>query len=353
MAQNQNKKMRNSIKLTWNYYCQSDGVKFKKKTISERVYPGEEDFDSVIACLADLVYVRRVKLDYYQGREIQWGDMIEETMEFISSEIIPLRMARRFDYIMLQIIAMVAFRTKEYAIQKMSDANNNLNTILDIQGEVNKICRTVSSLYRLVTVESFDQSQKANYIWNKLLEEAQKILSVIKNEKGETLSELRDYISQTRKRCIGLYVFDDYSIIPLVSFSGYLDCTDEVKKLIGRKKTINSRTLKAFNDVCTAMGAKLVRSNPCVKRYFYQSPLLIEPMCLKEAVSKNGNKRVGNYSCCERKIFTKFGGKDGSLFTTRYACQECQNAYDYYVKQMNMYVDQPNYEFVTIFRKNH
>jgi|GEM_PF-7116542 hypothetical protein len=347
------KKNENSIKLTWNYYCLDEsGDFFNKKSISERVYPGDEINDSVLAYFADLEYIRRVKLDIFKRGTIQWGDVIEETKEMIPSDYLPAQMARRSDYIMLQIIAMVAFHIKRMAILRLSGADNDLHTIQTIQSQTNTSCRAVSTLFRLVTERL---SFNAEEVWNELLERAQTILSEIEGI-SETLQQIiNKYLPDIRDRCIGLFVFDNHSIDPLISFSGYLDCTDEVKELVGAKASASSRTLKAFNDVCASIGAKLVRSSPCVKRYYPNYLNLIDIVCLKEESKVNNDKNElrKNYSCCERKIFTEFEARSGSLFTTIIACSECENAFAYYEKKMSMIVKYDRDKCMTCFCENH
>ncbi len=325
-----NKDKEKSIKLTWRYVCKNEDDTYKTRIISERVRSGDERTDSIFAYIADLEYVRRI-IAY----GVQDNSESNISNRILKERIVPFELARRNDYMALQTVAMFATRVKLYAIEALNNELSENSSTEEIEMTAQKRCDYISR-----ALCYFAEKQQKN-IWDQLLDAAKQTINGLKSNSPkqevsrELVSEVTKYVKDNekgRKRCIGCYIFKDSKLPPLVSFSGYLDCDDEkICKGLGIKHLANKYVKNAFNHICHSVNARLISTNMNIFYYESTGPVL-KPVRLEDKINSRVCESILRplYRCCERKIFTEFNKKSGTMYTTLNACEKCQNAFKYY-----------------------
>lgn len=141
-------------------------------------------------------------------------------------------------------------------------------------------------------------------------------------------------------RCVAVYAFNEvFDTEPKTKgylvFSGFLDCEDEAIRQAFSLNDDNNTLIEVVKNIAQRLDLTLVQ--PCMDIGLYGiennaiSRITLLGTELKKA-NKSGfdkaayDKLKKDFSCCERKIFTKFfdGYRPGILFVKFDPCEKCQ-----------------------------
>ena len=179
------------------------------------------------------------------------------------------------------------------------------------------------------------------------------------NKNAETSQICRDCLTDREKqqegehaRCVAIYVFDEEtSCKGYLTFSGFLDCSDlNILNVVCKTNAPKADLINTISQIATNLQLELVATNPNIRLCGIERNQLQEIANLGDEINyqnipTNNNaqldvKRIKNdYSCCERKIFTKFdsGYKHGTLFVKFAPCEKCQLAILYEFKTQHLF----------------
>ena len=168
------------------------------------------------------------------------------------------------------------------------------------------------------------------------------------NKNVQTSQICRDCLTDREKqqereyaRCVAVYVFDEENAYRgYLTFSGFLDCNDlDILNAVCNTSTPKLELIETISKIATSLRLELVTTNPNIRLFGIENNRLQEIANLGKEInyrniplSNNAKLDIerikGDYSCCERKIFTKFDSeyRHGTLFVKFAPCEKCQLA---------------------------
>ncbi|MDE7439853.1 MAG: hypothetical protein K2N23_05040 [Clostridia bacterium] len=261
------------------------------------------------------------------------------------------------NFILYDSMAFPAFCIHKNIKTMLKEVGNGL-----VQGNLNDLCKCTKDLLDEQTVnilkDNPNDETKQEIIQSCIdayITPYYKLLTSSINDKGkEFYNSLRDclekynddkhklikeYLSVENKdaRCFATFIKKaDHA--KYVSFSGSVDAKNyDILKWLGKNSPENF--VYVAEKICAALKAKFVPINLNTRKYFtydYSDPISLDSIyqdkSIKDLIDNNvENKVIGEYSCCERKIFGEFNDNtpDGSLYVKFKICAECDLGLNY------------------------
>ena len=179
------------------------------------------------------------------------------------------------------------------------------------------------------------------------------------NKNAETSQICRDCLTDREKRqegeharCVAIYVFDEEtSYKGYLTFSGFLDCNDlNILNAVYKTNAPKVELINTISQIATNLQLELITTNPNIRLCGIECNQLQEIANLGDEINywntpMSNNAKLDierikdDYSCCERKIFTKFDSeyRSGTLFVKFVPCEKCQLAILYEFKTGHLF----------------
>lgn len=325
------------IILNWEYVLYDSD--YSEQSYTEIVTGKEtgEDVHSGFGYIAMLDYARRV-INHDRDTIIEIDD------EIVKKYCVEGGYGKY--YLISLMFAIAADELKKLAIDLRKHGNSNAykRAIKKVPEEYKKnIQGFFNEQVEQISYHFTEYQKKTNIeygLWELLLDKIFDICAESKR-KGKRLKLLEKYIIKKDMKdmyCLGLYEFDDTSVnegLPLVTFSGFKDVSELNEEKTGFTKATTDFPSK-IEEVCNHIPATLVTPSMDICRYRIGKDANVEVDCsLGDEINKRGfvKEVKKEFSCCERKIFTKFDEKNnnnGILHTTFFPCERCQLGILYY-----------------------
>lgn len=317
------------INLKWYYYRHNNNVSSYKPYITEKIDSNSNYSDSIFGFIVDLEIIFQIKNN---------GSFLKKEAKDLAEKIwnsLGIKYNKNLSY--LDLLDFIAEDIKYSSISVVKDYESKYlskETFDLMKSNLEQFSKDISlALY-------YYQHEKVDDSINQIESFIEKIKS--ESEKSNETKTLRDllkkYVDAINKssRCFAAYFFETEKKT-MVAFSGYFDTLEYF--IDSKKLSLCRQFCNVIQKICDDMEFEWIKTNDDISLFDFDSKKFVKTKTMIEEYNKYGQCDEGkdeikrNFSCAERKIFSKFEKEDGILFSRLPYCCRCCRGINYYTQE--------------------